>query len=198
MKAAGLVEITEVDPTIQVQLMYATEDNFVGVNMYGDFKRAFLLPHIAKKLKRAQQELKQEWGDDYSLLIKDAARPLSVQKKMYNTVAGTAYQRYVSPPSNGGGRHNYGAAVDLTIIHLPTGVEVDMGSKVDHFGITSHTDREQELLRKGLITKESYRNRRFFNQLMNKQGLHNIRREWWHFQERMSIKEVRQRYQLIR
>ena len=197
LEALGLVEIRDIDPTIQVDLMYASEDNFVGINMYGNLTKAYLLPHIAYKLKLAQKELKNDWGEEFSLLIRDAARPLSVQRKMYEAVVGTPNSRYVASPNNGGGRHNYGAAVDITIVYLPSMTVVDMGSPVDYFGIESHTDNEQDLLDKGLISQKNYENRCYLNRLMNKQGLHNIRREWWHFQEKMSIQEVRKRYQLI-
>lgn len=194
----GLVDIKDIDPSIQVELMYASTDNFVGVDMYGDWNKAYMLPHFAEKLKRVQAQLKKDWGNEYSLLICDAARPLSVQKRMYETVKGTKYQGYVASPANGGGRHNYGAAVDLTIINTITGQRVDMGSPVDHFGIRSHTDKETELVQKGLITKEAYDNRRYLTRQMNAVGLRNIRKEWWHFEERIPIKEVRSRYRLIK
>ena len=74
---------------------------------------------------------------------------------------------------------------------------MDMGSPVDHFGIRSHTDKEEELLQKGLISKEAYNHRRYLTKQMNAVGLRNIRKEWWHFEERISIKEVRSRYRLI-
>lgn len=197
-RTAGLVDIQEVDPTIQVDLMYASTDNFVGVDMYGSWDRAYILPHFAQKLKQVQAQLKKDWGEEYSLLICDAARPLSVQKRMYDTVKGTKYQGYVASPANGGGRHNYGVAVDLTIINTATGERVDMGSPVDHFGIRSHTDKEEELVHQGLITKEAYANRQYLTRQMNSVGLRNIRKEWWHFEEPVSIKEVRSRYRLIK
>lgn len=196
-KFEGLVDVKDIDPSIQVELMYATSHNFVGENMYGDLTRAYILPHFAEKLKRAQAQLKQEWGQDFSLLICDAARPLSVQRRMYNAVKGTPNRVYVASPNNGGGRHNYGAAIDVTIINTRTNRRVDMGSEVDYFGIRSHTDKERELLEKGLITAEAYANRAYLTQLLNAQGLRNIRKEWWHFEERISIKEVRNRYRLI-
>lgn len=194
----GLVDIQEVDPSIQVELMYATKDNFVGENMYGDLTKAYMLPHFAEKLKRAQRKLKSDWGAAYSLLVCDAARPLSVQRRMYEAVKGTPNRVYVASSDNGGGRHNYGAAVDVTIVNTTTGERVDMGSEVDHFGIRSHTDNEQELLRKGLITRNAYDNRRYLTRLLNAEGLRNIRKEWWHFEERISIKEVRTKYRLIK
>lgn len=197
-KFEGLVDIQDIDPTIQVQLMYATEDNFVGESMYGDLTQAYMLPHFAQKLKRAQTKLKLDWGEEYSLLVCDAARPLSVQRRMYNAVKGTPNRVYVASPNNGGGRHNYGAAVDVTIVNTLTGERVDMGSEVDHFGIRSHTDNEEELLKKGMITQKAYDNRRYLTRLLNAEGLRNIRKEWWHFEELMSIKEVRTKYRLIK
>lgn len=197
MRAAGLVDIQEIDPTIQVSLMYASTDNFVGVNMYGDLKKAYLLPHFAEKLRKAQRKLKSEKGEQYSLIIHDAARPLSVQRKMWNSVKGTPNSVYVAPPSNGGGRHNYGAAVDITIINLDTGEELDMGSPVDYFGERAHINIEASLVKRGLITQEAANNRAYLMQLMNSQDLRAIRKEWWHFQERNSISYVRKTYQLL-
>lgn len=197
MEQAGLMDIKQVDPTIKVALMYATNENFVGENMYGELKKAYLLPHFAEKLKRAQQQLKADKGDDYSLIIYDAARPLSVQRKMWNAVKGTPNTAYVASPNNGGGRHNYGAAVDISIINLKTGEVVDMGSPVDHFGVRAHINDEASLVKKGLITQEAANNRTYLMKLMNAQGLRAIRKEWWHFQERNSISYVRSTYKLL-
>lgn len=197
MQEFGLVNIRSIDPSIQVELMYATADNFVGVVMYDDLKNAYLLPHIAKKVAEAQRKLKDEMGKQYSLIIYDAARPLSVQRKMWDTVKGTPYSAYVASPQNGGGRHYYGAAVDLSIIDLSTGNALDMGSPVDHFGERAHISNEADLLKRGLITEEAKRNREYLMKLMNGVGLRAIRKEWWHFQEYNSIKEVRSSYRLL-
>lgn len=197
MEQAGLVDIQQVDPSIKVALMYATSENFVGENMYGALRKAYLLPHIADKLKRIQARLKKEKGEDYSLIIYDAARPLSVQRKMWNAVKGTPNTAYVASPNNGGGRHNYGAAVDISIIDLKTGKELDMGSPVDHFGVRAHINNEASLVRRGLITQEAADNRAFLMKLMASEGLRAIRKEWWHFQERNSIADVRSTYTLL-
>lgn len=197
MEEAGLVDIQKVDPTIKVALMYATSENFVGENMYGSLRKAYLLPHLAEKLKLIQAQLKKEKGDQFSLIIYDAARPLSVQRKMWNAVKGTPNTAYVASPSNGGGRHNYGAAVDLSIINLATGEVLDMGSPVDHFGVRAHINNEVFLVKKGLISQDAADNRAYLMKLMNAQGLRAIRKEWWHFQERNSIAFVRSTYQLL-
>ena len=50
MLKAGLVDIQSLDDEIEVLLKYATEDNFVGQNMYGTLRKAFFRPHFAKKI----------------------------------------------------------------------------------------------------------------------------------------------------
>ena len=131
MRKAGLVDIQSLDDEIEVLLKYATEDNFVGQNMYGTLRKAFFRPHFAKKIVEAQRLLRER-HPNYSLLIYDAARPLSVQKRMRKAVEGTPLTAYVADGARGG-RHNYGVAVDLTIID-GNGQILDMGAPFDHFG----------------------------------------------------------------
>ena len=114
MKEQGYVNIKDVDPTIRVSLMYTRPDNFTGRVLYTDLKDAYLHPDAAQALKKCQQRLKQ-MRPDLSLIIYDAARPMSVQQKMWDVVKGTSKNIYVSNPANGGGLHNYGFAVDITI-----------------------------------------------------------------------------------
>ena len=191
MEGAGLVELTEVIPDIEVDLMYSRTDNFMGADVYGDLEDAYLVPRFAERLKKAQKLLKQELGSRYSLIIYDAARPLSVQKRMWSIVKETPNRKYVAPPTGGGGRHNYGLAADLSIIDTKTGKALDMGSPVDHFGITSHIGNEASLVKEGKITPEARANRAYLHGLMKRVGLRPIRKEWWHLQEYTSIKEVR-------
>ena len=88
MKEYGLVDIQSLDKEIRVELKYATEDNFVGENMYGSLTTAYLLPHIARKVVEAQRILRER-HPEYSLLVYDAARPISVQRRMRRAVEGT-------------------------------------------------------------------------------------------------------------
>lgn len=179
MTEYGLVDIATVDPTIIVDLKYATTDNFVGENMYGSLCRAYLRPEIAEALKRVQTALKKR-NPAYSLIIYDAARPQSVQKLMYDRVKDTKYSRYVAKPYKGG-HHNFGVAVDISI--ACDGVPLDMGTGFDSFSVVSHIDNEDELLRTGKITKEALANRRLLRKLMKAEGFTTYRREWWHFQQ---------------
>lgn len=177
--ALGLVDVQTLDPTIRVHLVYSTEDNFLGRVVYSDIHRALLHPTMATKVAAAQQALHQE-RPDLDLLILDAARPLSVQYQMFHVVAGTPQNRYVANPKKGPGMHNYGAAVDVTLVDHE-GNWLPMGSDFDHFGPESHIDNEAHLLATGKITQEEYDNRRLLRRIMRQQRLLPLTSEWWHF-----------------
>ena len=174
----GYINIKEADSTIAVDLMYAKADNFVGEKMY-NFTEAYLHPHAAEALKRASRVLRTT-HPHLRLIIYDAARPMHVQQKMWNKVKGTPQQNYVSNPANGGGLHNYGLAVDISIIDN-NGDTLPMGTTVDALTPLSHIDKEQELVRKGKISSEAARNRALLRTIMKKAGFRPLRSEWWHF-----------------
>ena len=194
MHAYGLVEVTSLAPRIRVELKYATRDNFIGANMYGSLRKAYLHPNLAHALARAQQALERE-KPGYAFLIYDAARPQSVQRRMYQAVAGTPKKIYVAAPERGG-RHNYGVAVDLTIVDA-AGKPLDMGSPFDHFGEEAHLGDEGALVKKGVFAPEVPTNRALMKRLLGAEGLRPYDKEWWHYQERMSMPEVRKRYRLL-
>lgn len=99
------------------------------------FKGRLFASDAFKSLLRAQQLLKEK-HPGYSLIVYDAARPMSVQKKMWNVVKGTSKSIYVSNPSRGGGLHNYGLAVDISILDN-NGVPLPMGPGSRPFGCRS-------------------------------------------------------------
>lgn len=202
----GLIDIQTLDKEIEVELKYATEDNFVGKNMYGSLHKAYLLPHFAKKVVEAQRILRAK-HPSYSLLIYDAARPLSVQRKMRQAVEGTPYTIYVADGTRGG-RHNYGVAVDLTIVDgerqpLDMGAEFDdftpkawVGEK-SAFSLAEYVAYVEMLRRKGEISDEAARNRTLLLEIMDKVGLRPYVKEWWHYQEKISMPATRERYKLL-
>ena len=194
MRAHGLVDVQTVAPRVQVSLKYATTDNFMGASVYGGLRKAYLHPNLVKALARAQEFLDREYPG-YRFLVYDAARPLSIQRRMYELVAGTSKRFYVAKPHRGG-RHNYGVAVDLTIMD-DRGRVLDMGSSFDHFGATSHLGRERKLVRSGVFAPEVLRNRALMRRILGQVGLRPYAKEWWHYQERMSMPEVRRRYRLL-
>ena len=174
----GLVNIQKLDSAISVELMYAKADNFVGEKMY-NFSEAYLHPKAAVALKKANKLLK-EINPNLHLRVYDAARPMRVQQKMWNKVKGTAQQNYVSNPANGGGLHNYGLAVDVTIADSK-GDTLPMGTTIDALTPVSHIDREEELVMRGKITAEAAKNRLLLRTVMKKAGFRPLRSEWWHF-----------------
>ena len=86
----------------------------------------------------------------------------------------------MSNPARGGGLHNYGLAVDITIVDSE-GKELPMGTPVDHLGPESNIDNEQALVDRGAITTEERRNRQLLRRVMRAGGFMTLRSEWWHF-----------------
>lgn len=175
----GFVDVQSLDSTIQVDLKYSSTDNFMGINMYGDLYKAYLRPEIANMVVTAQKYLKKI-NPEYTLVIYDASRPLSAQRMMYEKVQGTKFSKYVAKPAKGGGYHNYGCAVDVTILH--NGKPLDMGAGFDEFSTLSHINNEQYNLKIGKLSKEAYNNRQLLRKVMKKAGFDTYRCEWWHFQ----------------
>ena len=132
LNSLGYVNVAEQDSSILVSLMYARSDNFTGKLLYNDLREAYLHKDAIAPLLKAQRLL-HEVHPDYNLIIFDAARPMHVQQQMWDVVKGTRQQIYVSNPARGGGMHNYGLAVDISIADAQ-GDTIPMGTKVDHLG----------------------------------------------------------------
>ena len=212
MREYNLVDVQELNSDILVDLKYSTTDNFVGVDMYGDLETAYLERAFAARVVRAQQLLQQR-HPEYTLLVYDAARPISVQRAMREAVEGTEFEDFVADGTRGG-RHNYGVAVDLTIATLD-GEPLDMGAGFDDFteaasvkGTADNSDSRTrtvqvyrdyiyDMAKRGIISYEAASNRILLIEVMHAAGLYPYRREWWHYEELMSISETRSKYQLL-
>ena len=179
MQQHGYVDIQKMDPSIFVSLMYAHTDNFTGTDLYGDLQEAYLHPLAANALLKAQKRLKK-LRPDLSLKVMDAARPMSIQQKMWDKLKRTPYKNYVSNPAHGGGLHNYGLAVDITLCNSK-GEMLDMGTQVDYFGAAAHIDHEVQLVRQKRISSHALANRLLLRQVMGYAGFKPLRTEWWHF-----------------
>ena len=177
----GLLDVQAIDGTIKVELKYATTDNFTGKQLYYVIDKAFLQEDVANKLAKAQEYLKDK-HPEYSLLIYDAARPVEVQQRMWDALSHVPVgerTKFVSNPKNHS-IHNYGAAVDLTIID-EQGKPLDMGAKYDEIEQIAYPRLEKEFLEKGLLTENHISNRELLREVMSKAGFRNIATEWWHF-----------------
>ncbi len=175
----GLVDIHSLDKSIKVSLMYSRPDNFTGKILYTDLTKAYLHPKAAKALVNAQKILKRS-HPQYSLIIFDATRPMSIQQVMWDEVKDTPKYFYVSNPAHGGGLHNYGLAVDISICN-EKGDTITMGTKVDHMSKLSHINNEAQLLAQGKLSKAAVRNRQLLRKVMREAGFRPLSTEWWHF-----------------
>jgi D-alanyl-D-alanine dipeptidase len=178
LEKLGLLEIALHVPAAGVELKYASTDNFTKQILYGDLKRAYLHPYAAEKLAKAQMLLEDK-RPGYSLLVYDAARPLAVQRKMYNAVKNTPCRAYVANPERTS-LHNYGLAVDITIRNENC-TPLDMGTPFDYFGAKAGINNEEGLLAAGLLTRMQIENRKLLRQVMQEAGFIPVRGEWWHF-----------------
>ena len=178
---------------IQIELKYATKDNFMGRNVYGEFNEPFLHREAATKLKRALQLLRAE-RPSWTLLIYDALRPRSVQRLLWAHVAGSPQEAYVANPDRGS-MHNYGCAVDLTATDLQAG-PVDMGTDFDTFHPKSQPKLEEMHLQTGELTQTQIENRWILRRAMTGAGFIQLPHEWWHF-DAFPGDEVRTRFRII-
>ncbi|MGO9922160.1 MAG: serine hydrolase, partial [Isosphaeraceae bacterium] len=166
-----LVELVKLDPTIRLDVRYATKENFLGTPLYPTV-RALLQRPAAEALVRVQRGLAEK---GYGLLIHDAYRPWQVTKLFWEATP-LPSRIFVADPSQGS-KHNRGAAVDLTLFDRNTGRAVAMVGGYDEFSPRSYPDYpggtslqrwQRELLRKA----------------MEREGFTVNEFEWWHFDYR--------------
>ena len=191
---AGLVSISAIDKTIRVDLVNSDpEKNFFRENYYDGLNSAYLREPVALKLSKAQKILKLKRPND-SLQILDAARPRSVSRAMYEKMKGTKFERYVANPEKGS-MHNYGIAVDLTIVD-ETGKEIDMGLPPFNKS-TLEIYWQYAKMKLGLkLSKEQTANRRLLSDVMIDAGFYPLSHEWWHFNG-MEKATARQQFEII-
>jgi D-alanyl-D-alanine dipeptidase len=193
LQTQKLINVNSLDNTIRTDLKYATTDNFTKTILYESLSNVYLHPLAAEKLVKAQKYLKT-LHPKHSLLVYDAARPMSVQRKMYKAVQNTRYAAYVANPARTG-LHNYGMAVDLTLCDQ-YGKPLDMGTPFDFFGSAAGINKEAELIRSGILTKQQVANRELLRKVMTHADFLTIRGEWWHFNA-ISLTEARKSYKVI-
>lgn len=162
-----LVELKKVIPGIIIDMPYATVHNFTHTVLYRS-PVAYLHEAPANALKAIQEDLR---GKGLALKIHDAFRPFSVTCVMWRMVPD---RHYTANPRKGS-NHNRGLAVDVTIINLKTGKELDMGTAYDCFNDSAHhafTNLPEHVLA----------NRRLLKYEMWKHGFGLVPTEWWHYQ----------------
>lgn len=169
---AGFVDLAEVEPSIVIDIRYATTDNFTGVAVY-PVARCLLRPDVAERLARVQRSLQPR---GLGLKVWDCYRPISVQQRLWALVPD---ERYVLRPvfENGkpvrGSKHNRGAAVDVTLVDA-SGKELVMPTGYDDFSERAHRDYMRS-------SPEALRNMRILEVAMVREGFEPLPTEWWHF-----------------
>ena len=166
-----LMEVRPLDTTIVVDLRYATANNFTGAPLPGYFaNRAFLRREAAAALARVQRDLR---SSGLGLKVFDAYRPVRATLAMVDWTE--RVQRpdllkdgYIASRS----RHNLGLAIDLTLIELATGRELEMGTPFDTFSAAAHTAN---------ATGIAATNRQKLKAAMEREGFANYDQEWWHY-----------------
>lgn len=163
-------------PDIYVELMYATDNNFTGVRIYG-FTDAYLRYGTVKKLANVQKELKEQ---GYSLKIWDAYRPFEAQQKLWEVYPDP---NYVANPANGMKKHNLGGTVDITMV-AADGTVISMPTEFDDFSLKAdrnYSDIEDE---------EAVKNVMILQNAMENNGFTGYQGEWWDYSDTVEYEAV--------
>lgn len=167
-RESDLVDLEELDPTIKLDIRYATTNNFTGAVFYKQ-PRAFMQRPAAEAVVRANARLKPL---GLGLLIHDAYRPWHVTKMFWDATP-TELKDFVANPA-GGSRHNRGCAVDLTLYDLSSGQPIEMVAGYDEFSPRSFPQYPG-----GTSRQRWYRER--LRRTMESEGFTVYEYEWWHF-----------------
>lgn len=184
--SSGFVTLTDVVPDVLLEIRYFSTYNFVGERINGyEEPVALVTKEAAAALKEVSLYLKEK---GYILKIYDAYRPQRAVdhfKAWAEDLADTLMKPYFYPLKNKNvlfkegyiashSGHSRGSTLDLTILDMNTGKEVDMGGTFDYFGEKSHTAFEG-------ITPQQKANREILKEAMERFGFRNYPTEWWHF-----------------
>jgi len=163
-----LVELVKLDPTIKLDIRYASTNNFMSTPFYTQ-ARAFMQRPAAEAVVRANQKLKPL---GYGLIIHDGYRPWYVTKMFWDGTPANKHDFVANPVP--GSRHNRGCAVDLSLYDLKTGEEVQMPSGYDEMSERAYPEY------KGGTPEETQR-RELLRKTMEAEGFTIEPHEWWHF-----------------
>jgi D-alanyl-D-alanine dipeptidase len=167
-READLVELATLDPTIKLDVRYATANNLAGRAVYSE-ARAFLQRPAAEALLRAHKALN---AHGYGVLVFDGYRPWRVTKLFWD-VTPPAKREFVADPSKGS-KHNRGCAVDLSLYYLATGREVPMPSAYDEMSPRAYPDYAEG-------PEPARAARDLLRAAMEREGFTVEPNEWWHF-----------------
>jgi D-alanyl-D-alanine dipeptidase len=167
-RETDLAELVKLDPTIKLDIRYATTNNFTGRAVYKE-ARAFLQRPAAEALVRVNASLKPL---GYGLVVFDGYRPWSVTKLFWD-ITSEENKKFVADPAKGS-KHNRGCAVDLSLYDLDTGKEIEMTGNYDEM-----SERSYPTYTGG--TEQQRKMRDLLRSKMEAEGFTVYEYEWWHF-----------------
>ncbi|MCK5445393.1 MAG: D-alanyl-D-alanine dipeptidase [Rhodospirillaceae bacterium] len=163
----SLVKISEDAYGIEIDLKYATSDNFTGKPVYA--RAECYLHEVAAHHLKIAADLAAEQG--WIIRLYDAFRPSEAQWKLWNH---TPDPEFLADPRRGS-PHSRGVAVDLTLVNPTNEIKLDMGTGFDAFTPKSYHGSAE-------ISPKASKNRLLLMGLMTTAGWDFYRNEWWHYQ----------------
>jgi D-alanyl-D-alanine dipeptidase len=161
-----LVEIKKYIPAIVLDIRYATTNNFMHRQMYKEAKAFARLP-VVLALKDVESDLKTR---GLGIKIYDAYRPYAITVKFYEEAKDT---NFVADPRKGS-KHNRGCAIDMGLVDLKTGKDLDMPTGFDSFSKKASANYPD-------LPKQEIDNRELLKSVMQAHGFKVIGTEWWHY-----------------
>jgi D-alanyl-D-alanine dipeptidase len=195
LRQLGLVDVRDVMPGVVVDLRYSGTNNFLKKDIYGCLDVAFVQPEVGFKLKKAS-EILSRLRPELRFCVYDAGRPKWAQQALWDHIDKPEHVKhvYVAHPKKGS-IHNYGAAVDLTLVDAK-GVVVDMGTPYDFFGLEAQPRCEEQMVKKGVLSRSQVNNRKLLRKIMVQAGFLPITSEWWHFNS-CSLASAKKKYAVL-
>lgn len=185
--ASDFVVVSDQIPDVLQEIRYYSAYNFVGSHIDGyDEPLALMTRESVAALKNAAADFREK---GYVIKIYDAYRPQRAVNHFMrwgNDVQDTKMKAYFYPTITNKADivdlgyvarksgHSRGSTLDMTIVNMKTGAEIDTGEHFDYFGERSHTEYTG-------ITPQQQANRQFIKGIMEKNGFIGIDEEWWHF-----------------
>jgi len=161
-----MIDLKEAIPNLKLDVRYATSNNFTNKVIY-DTVRVFLVEEAVKALKSVANDLEK---DSIGIIVYDAYRPLSVQRKLWEMYPNPDF---VADPKTGS-RHNRGAAIDMSLYDLKSGKSLEMPTEYDNFTEkASHSFAD--------LSEDILQNRLYLKTKMEKYGFVSLNSEWWHY-----------------
>ncbi len=160
------VRVCDYLPTVRQELMYATDQNFTGREIY-EFEDAWLRYGTVKKLAAVSADL-EELG--VYLKIWDGFRPVSAQFALWEACPDAAY---VANPNVKFSSHSRGNTVDVTLVDAD-GLSPEMPTHFDDFSAMADRDYSD-------CSPAAASNARILELIMEKHGFRGYFKEWWHY-----------------